>query len=31
MWHLILVKSVLEAMSVYWMDLTWILKGILEK
>ena len=29
--HLVLVKVVLEAMSVYWMALIWIAKGILEK
>lgn len=28
---LVLVKSVLEAMSVYWMGLTWIPRGILDK
>ena len=29
--HLVLVKAVLEAMSIYWMALTWIPRGILEK
>jgi len=28
--RLVLVKSVLEAIHVYWMSLSWILKGILE-
>ena len=29
--RLVLVKSVLEAIPVYWMSLSWIPKGILEK
>ena len=29
--RLVLVKSVLEAIPVYWMYLAWIPKGILEK
>ena len=29
--RLVLVKVMLEAMSVYWMALTWIPRGILEK
>ena len=28
---LVLVKAVLEAMPVYWMALTWIPRGILDK
>jgi hypothetical protein len=28
--RLVLVKSVLEAILVYWMSLSWIPKGILE-
>jgi hypothetical protein len=29
--HLVLVKSVLEAIPVYWMSLAWIPKGVLDK
>ena len=29
--RLVMVKAVLEAMSIYWMVLTWIPRGILEK
>ena len=29
--RLVLIKAVLEAMPVYWMALTWILRGILDK
>jgi len=29
--RLVLVKSVLEEIPVYWMSLAWIVKGILEK
>jgi hypothetical protein len=29
--RLVLIKSVLEAIPVYWMSLSWIPKGILEK
>jgi hypothetical protein len=30
-WRLVLIKLVLEAISVYWMSLSWIPKVILEK